>query len=237
LIKKEVQNIFWNSKIQGKIKAKLFFMILMVSCGCLSALYGADEPENILLDGGFEEIKKVEDVIAGTNGPWQVRGADKGLAKPSINKKDKVEGKQSLYVEILNPGWSDIQQGWWTGSKHFVLEPDVTYTLSAWMKTSEPADVSIKLMSWTDPFPNWGTKRVTVKTSWVEYHLTCTPKELTERPWCEFRFETVKALWFDFAHLYKGEYVPSAGPHSVTSQDKLAFTWGGIKKLRWRVAR
>jgi len=42
-------------------------MILIVSYGCLSALYGADEPENILLDGGLEEIKKVEDVIAGTN--------------------------------------------------------------------------------------------------------------------------------------------------------------------------
>jgi len=173
-------------------------------------------------------------VIAGTNGPWQVRAAEakKGpLAEPFIDTKNMVEGKQSLYVQVLKEGWVDVQQGFWTGSKGFQLKANQVYTLSAWMKTSEPGEVSIKLTSWADPFPNWGTNKVMVGTNWAEYHLTCTVEEATERPWCEFRFETVKDLWIDFARLYEGEYVPSQIT-AVTSQDKLSATWGEIKELR-----
>ncbi len=214
------------------MKAWFYFVILLVLCVYMSGLCGADEPENILADPGLEEIKEEEDLIAGTNGPWQVRGAEaaKGeLAMPFIDKDDKIEGEQSIYISDIKAGWTDIQQGWWTGAKHFVLEAEQVYTLSAWMKTSEPGNVSIKLMSWTDPFPVWGNKRVKVTTSWAEYHLTCTPEDFTERPWCEFRFDTVKDLWFDFAHLYTGEYVPSKGPHSVTPSKKLTISWGTLK--------
>jgi len=215
------------------MKVKLGFIALLIFFVCLSTLYAKEEPENLLSDPGFEEIEEPEDLINPTNGPWQVRGAEpeKGeLAEPTIDEKDKIEGEQSIYIKNIKAGWTDIQQGWWTGAKHFVLEADQTYTLAAWMKTSNPGEVSIKLTSWMDPFPNWGTERVTVKMSWAEYHLTCTPEELTERPWCEFRFETIKDLWIDFAHLYKGKYMPSEGPHAVKSQDKLAVTWGKIKK-------
>ena len=216
-----------------EMRAKLCFVALLMSFVCLSALYAADEPENILLDPSWEEIEKVEDLIAGTNGPWQVRGAEaaKGeLATPTIDDKDFIDGEQSIYIKDIKPGWTDMQQGWWTGAKHFVLEEDQEYTLAAWMKTSVPGDVTMKVTSWLDPFPNWGSKNVTIKTDWAEYFLTCTPKDLTERPWLEFRFMTVKDIWFDFAHFYEGKYVPSEGPHAVTSQDKLAATWGEIRR-------
>ena len=217
------------------MKTKLFFVALVMTFVCLSALYAKEEPENLLLDPGFEEIKKPEDLIAGTGGPWQVRGAEaaKGeLAKPTIDKKDFIEGEQSIYVKDIKAGWTDMQQGWFTGTRHFVLDADQEYTLAAWMKTSVPGNVTLKVISWTDPFPTWGSKRVTVETDWAEYFLTCTPKDLTERPWLEFRFGSVKDIWFDFAHFYEGKYVPSEGPHAVTSQDKLAATWGEIRRAR-----
>jgi len=209
-------------------------MVLLMFCACLSTLCAA-ELENLLVNPSLEDIKD-EDVLwrpGDSNRPdkhaWHVRGTDKGLAEASLDTKDAIDGKQSLYVKVSKDGWVNIEQGWWTGAEHFVLEPDVTYTLSSWMRTSEPGEVSIKLTEWEAPFPNWGTKRVAVKTGWAEYYLTCAPKALSQKPWVEFKLETVKELWFDFAHLYKGEYIPSAGPHSVTSQNKLTIIWGEAK--------
>ena len=210
------------------MKAKVCFLVMLMFCLCLSGVYGA---ENVLLDPGFEDIQKIEDVISGTNGPWQVRAAEvaKGpLSEPGIDREDKVEGEQSLYVKRIADGWVDVQQGWWTGSQEFQLEAGKVYTLSAWMKSSESGEVSIKITSWLDPFPNWVSNKVMVETEWKEYYATATAGELTERPWCEFRFETVNDLWIDFAQLYEGEYEPSLAT-SVTSGDKLAGTWGGIK--------
>ena len=214
------------------MEARLCAMALLMSFVCLPAIYAEDEPENVLSDPGFEEIEKVEDMIIGIGGDWEVRGSDKGFAEPTIDEKDFIEGEQSIHIIKIKAGeWTDLQQGWWSGAKHFVLEADQTYTLSAWMKTSIPGDVTLKVTSWLAPFPNWGTKRVTVTTEWAEYFLTCTPKDLTERPWLEFKFETVKDIWFDLARFYEGEYVPSEGPHAVASQDKLAATWGEVKGL------
>ena len=213
------------------MEAKLCITALFMSVLCLSSLYAADEPENILIDPGFEEIGKEEDLIPGTAGVWQVRGSDTGLAKPTIDDKEFVEGEQSIYIKSIKAGWTDMQQGWWTGAKHFVLEDGETYTLSAWMKTSVPGNVSIKLISWMEPWTSCGVETVTVTTSWAEYHVTCTSQELTERPWCEFRFMTMEDIWIDHARLYLGKYVRSRGTHSVTPQDKLAFAWGEIKEL------
>lgn len=219
------------------MKAKVCLIVLLMSCVCLFALYGAEEIENLLINPSIEGVKD-EDVIWRPGNPnredklaWHVRGSDKGISEASLDDKDFVDGEQSLYARRRKDGWIGIEQGYWTGAKEIVLEPDTTYTLAAWMKTSEPGDVTISLKQWQEPWTKCGEKTVTVKTSWEEYYLTCTSKDLIERAWCEFKLETVKDLWFDFAHLYMGEYVPSEGPRSVTSQNKLAVTWGDIKKL------
>ena len=217
-----------------ELRTIICFVALLTSLTCVSGLHAKRPPKNLLLDPGFEEVEKPEHLIAGTNGPWQVRGAEEAkgeLATPTIDKEDFVEGVQSIHILNIKGGWTDMQQGWWTGSNQFLLEEDQKYTLSAWMKTSVPGAVNIKLSSWKDPWPNWGSKRVTLTTKWAEYFLTCTVREETLEPWCEFRFESLKDVWFDSAWLYEDEYVPSPGPQAVKSQDKLAATWGEVKGL------
>ena len=213
------------------MKGTVCFVVTLMFCLSLSGVYCAD---NLLKDPGFEELTKVEDVIVGSSVVWQVRAAEaaKGpLAEPAIDTKDKVEGKQSLYVKRLKAGWVDVQQGWWSGNKEVVLKAGQEYTLSAWMKSTAPGDLSIKITSWLAPFPNWVTKKVTMGQTWKEYFASATPKEDTERPWWEFRIEENLAdLWIDNAMFYEGKYVPSTG--AVSSQDKLAGTWGEIKRAQ-----
>ena len=216
------------------MRAKLCLMVVVMFCVCLSGAYGV---ENLLMDPGFEEIKKAEDMIPGTNGPWQARGSNNGFSKPTIDRKDLVEGRQSIHIMDIKAGeWTDVQQGWHTGVRHFKFEAGKTYTLSAWMKTSVPGIVNIKILNWLEPFNNWKVAKASVKEKWEEFHATALVPEETERTWCEFQFESVGDLWIDFALLYEGQYEPSepesdvGGP--VTSQDKLAFTWSKVKASR-----
>ena len=213
------------------MKGKLCFVVALMFCASLSGVYAAD---NLLKDPGFEELTKVEDVIAGSNVVWQVRAAEaaKGpLAEPAIDTADKVEGKQSLYVKRLAPGWVDVQQGWWTGNRDFALEAGKEYTLSAWMKSTAPGELDIKITSWAAPFPNWVTEKITMGQTWKEYYATGVSTDDTPNPWCEFRLmDDLADLWIDNTMLYEGKYVPSTSP--VSSQDKLAGTWGAIKAVR-----
>ena len=220
------------------MKAELCLVTLVTLCVCLPVVYGAEEEiENLLINPSIEEVKE-DDVIWRPGDPnredkfaWHVRGTDKEISEASLDAADKIDGEQSLYTKRRKGGWIGIEQGYWTGAKEIVLEPDTTYTLAAWMRSSEPGEVIMKLGSWEDPFPKWGEKKVRVKTSWEEYYLTATAKDGTPRTWCEFRFgDALTDLWFDFAHLYVGEYVLSEGPHSLSAKGELAITWGGIKQ-------
>ena len=203
-------------------------MALLMTCACFSALYGADEPENLLEDPSFEEAR------ANALGAWKMRGPE--FAKVSLDRKDLVEGEQSLSIEVPDPGGPTIAV--YQDPFGIVLEADTKYTLSCWMRSSQPGYVSLKveaadLGGANKPLTQWGMKRVIVKPEWEEYYLTCTAKEFTEKPKTEFRLGAIADLWIDQTRLYEGEFVPSKGPkgsHSVRSQGKLAITWGGIRK-------
>ena len=220
------------------MKAKLFFVALLMFCVCVFALYGDEEIENLLINPSLEEIKDQDIIWQGGNPgrpdnlTWHVRGTDSGLAEASIDDEDFIDGEQSIYVERKKEGWVGIEQGYWTGAQEIILEPDTTYTLAAWMKATVPGDVVIYIKQWEVPWAKPGEKTVTVVTTWAEYHLTGDVDDQIDKSWFEFKLLTVEGLWFDFAHLYKGKYVPSQGPHAVASQDKLAATWGEIRRAR-----
>lgn len=224
------------------MNAKLFFVALLMFYVCVFAIHGEEEIENLLINPSIEGVEEEHVQWRGGNPgrednlAWHVRGTDKGLSKATLDDKDFIDGEQSLSATRKKAGWVGIEQGYWTGAKEIVLEPDTKYTLAAWMKTSVPGDVKIKLGSWEAPFPNWGEEVAPVKTHWAEYHVTATAKDLTTQVWFEFRFgDDLQDLLFDFAHLYVGDYVasqPSEIPQAVASKDKLAVTWGKIRRAQ-----
>ena len=207
------------------MKPRICFMVLLVTCACSSALYGADGPENFFEDPGFE--------IAQRNnlGVWKITNA--GNAKISLDGKEMVEGEQSIYVEVLDPTGTTVSVR--QEPVGVTLEADTRYTISGWMKSSEPGYMTLRIMGLQGPngVIEWGMKRIIAGEEWKEHFLTCAPKDFTESPRGEFRLGIIEDLWIDQARMYEGEFVPSKGPkgsHSVRSQDKLAITWGGIKK-------
>ena len=163
------------------MKAKIRFMVLLMTCACSSALYGADEPENFFEDPGFEAAQR------NALGLWTV--TNEGSAKVSLDRKEIVEGEQSLYIEIPAPGGPTV--GLWQIPAGRAMEADTKYTISGWMKSSEPGYVSLRVMETGLPAPNtvieWGMKRVIVEVEWKEYYLTCAPKQFTAAPRGEFR--------------------------------------------------
>ena len=202
-------------------------MVILMSFACLSALHGADEPENLLGDHGFEEAR------ANALGVWKI--ANTGSAKVSFDRKEIVQGEQSLYVEVPAPGGPTVAV--YQDPVGLTLEADTKYTVSAWMRSTEPGYVSLRIratgLGGAKPIREWGMKRVIPNEEWKEYYLTCSPEDFTERPRAEYRLGVIEDLWIDQACLYEGEFVPSKGPKGsfpVRSQGKLAIAWGAIRE-------
>jgi len=200
-------------------------MVVLVAGLLGSGLAVADEePFNLLQNPSFE---------SGITG-WSVNNNDITAATYVADKKDSIDGRQSVLATVdVVGGWgSNFYQGGVPGGK-----VGDEYTFSVLAKSEDgPVTITLSVERGGDPWDKVARKTVTFdEDEWTELYMTfvvgldCpegwTPYINCSQPKVEFRV--------DLFRLYEGEYVPYEElkpPKSVSaSASSLIATWGEIR--------
>ncbi len=205
----------------------------------LAGLAVADEIENLLDNGGFEN---------GTNSPWSIGGSIRdgggvGATMEVVDRlrganvpEDPIEGDLCLLVTVEEgaAGASSVQ--FMTANHPSAYEEDEIYTMSAFIKSDDDMQFQLRISGGSeDGFQPSFTSQTFITTDvWTEYYLTTDP----------FSFKPVAtrakffvgygpgAFWIDDIKIYMGEYVPTIPAENMAvamTVDKLATTWASIK--------
>jgi len=198
-------------------------MVILMAWLLISNLaFAADEIENLVIGGDFEED------IDMTH--WTVNGD----ATIEMDKKEAAVGDASLFFEING---IDPDKAWQPQFRQvpygtaMAVEKD-TYTLSVFLKAESNRDIQIVV--WYDP----GDERVIsewvgIGTEWEEYSFTA---EWPKATLAGIRFLNAGAgkisYWVDCVRFYEGEYVPTEIEDEkavVDSSNSLITAWASIK--------
>jgi hypothetical protein len=166
----------------------------------------AQEVENILVNGGFED---------GVTAPWGTYG---GVTTEVVEQledawipEDPIEGDFCLHIVVPAAG----ANFWDSGLQHagHVFEAGKKYTLSAFLKCKEgELNINFKPELNQDPWTGYGEQSFTMTEEWTEFSVT-TPVFTENVSPAEIVFHIAYApgdFWIDGVRWYEGDYVPPA---------------------------
>jgi hypothetical protein len=166
----------------------------------------AQEAENILINGGFED---------GVAQPWGTWG---GVSIEVVDRlegaavaEDPIEGNYCLHVTVPAAAANYWDAGF--NQAGLVFEADKIYTLSAFLKCKEGTlDINYKPELAGDPWTALVEQSFTMTEEWSEISITTPPISEDLSP-AEIVFHVGYApgdFWIDSIRWYEGEYVPPA---------------------------
>jgi hypothetical protein len=217
--------------------ARKVFLTVCIAALCWGPRAGA--VENLLLNGSFEDTA---DSLNDDQqwGGWQGEGAQ---ALFLYDKDVSIDGKRSVQVEIAKTSQTD----WHIGLQYtnLSLKKGKQYTFTVWARAAKtrPAAFEVKRQPGGGlPWQGVTDAQFTIAEEWAEYRKGFIPQrdypEENGRPASlHFWLATDKStIWFDFAHLYQGQYEtirPSkdVGNLAVGPAGRLAVAWGRLKGM------
>ncbi len=205
----------------------------------LAGLAVADEIENLLDNGGFEN---------GSNSPWSIGGSIRdgggvGATMEVVDKprgasvpEDPIEGDLCLLVTVEEGAAAAGSVQFMTANHPSAYEEDEIYTLSAFIKSDDDMQFHLLISGGSeDGFqPSFRSETFITTNVWTEYYVTTDP----------FPFQPVAtrakffvgygpgAFWIDDIKIYMDEYVPTIPGENMAvamTVGKLAATWASIK--------
>ncbi len=207
------------------LKGAIGITLVLAICLALQGVTFADEePLNLISNPSFE---------SGISG-WTINNNDITVATYVVDKKDSIDGKQSVLATIDDVGgWgSNFYQGGLPAG-----EVGDEYTFSVLAK-SEGGTINITLTIERagDPWDKVERKPVTFgEDEWVELYTTFEVGIDCPTGWTAFINCAQANVEFrvDLFRLYEGEYFPYeelTPPKSVSaSTNSLTTTWGDVK--------
>lgn len=183
----------------------------------------ADEVENLIRNGGFEE-----GII-----DWELRvGEGAAATLREITGQDVFHGNSCALIEIDNVAGTSAWHLALYQEGH-QLEEGTTYTLGFWGKADGFRPVALYVEQAADPWDEYGRIGVEVGEEWEEFTTTFTAAAAGP-VWPRIALgESDIDIWVDNVRLYEGEYVEEdlGQPQmAVDPAGKLPVTWAGIKK-------
>ena len=173
----------------------------------------AQEGENLLVNGGFED---------GVATPWGTYGGAtievvETLAGAAV-PEDPIEGRYCLHVVVPVAGADYWNVGLYPSG--VVFEQGKKYTFSAFLKCKTGTlQIEVKPELNQDPWTAYGVQTFTMTEEWVEYSTT-TPvfTEDVSPPTISLHIGFAAAeFWIDGARWYEGDYVaPKVFPELAT---------------------
>jgi len=173
----------------------------------------AQEGENLLVNGGFED---------GVQEPWTTYGGATtevvtelvGAAFP----EGPIEGNYCLHIEVGAAG----ANFWDAGLQHqnHVFEQGKHYTLSAFLKCDEGTlQINFKPELQVNPWTGYGSQAFTMTDEWTEFSVT-TPVFTSDVSPASITFHIAYAagdFWIDGVRFYEGDYVPPVFQKQLTA--------------------
>lgn len=151
----------------------------------------------------------------------------------TIDKKERLEGKQSLLIEIKKKGSGKRVE---LHQNPLVLKKGQKLTFAFWSKVpnDEIREAKMIVNHRAAPWTTYLFKNITIKWEWTEFFGTFTMPaddniagvyiELIDNP---------GQIWFDRFRLYEGDYfaenLGEKGSKAVDTRNKLVSTWAKIK--------
>jgi hypothetical protein len=201
--------------------ALIGIIILISGLMGLSMAYGA-EIKDMAKGGDFEN----GDVDKGF---WTLQIEGQAAATITIDKKESVIGKASLFVEVLKIDNAATWVPWVWQTQN--VENGKTYTLSLFLKAKEKRSIDLSIRDLNAPKVEHVIQTVSIDTEWAEYSSTFTaPKDVELK--VGVRGGPAISFWIDSVKFYEGKYVPTqvGSPKiAVAPMSKLATTWASIK--------
>ena len=176
----------------------------------------AQEVENLLVNGGFED---------GVMAPWTTYGgATTEVVEELVGaavREDPIEGQYCLHIDITALGEFFYSIGL-QHRGHNIFEQGKKYTLSAFLKCSSGTlDINFKPEQDGDPWPGYGAQAFTMTEEWTEFSVT-TPvitEEVNPAAITLHIGYEVADFWIDGVRFYEGDYVePYLGEKSLASR-------------------
>ncbi len=176
----------------------------------------AQEVENLLVNGGFED---------GVMAPWTTYGgATTEVVEELVGaavKEDPIEGNFSLHIDITTLGDNFYSIGL-QHRGHNIFEQGKKYTLSAFLKCSSGTlDINFKPEHDGDPWVGYGEQAFTMTEEWTEFSITTSVMTEDVNP-ASITFHIgyeVADFWIDGVRFYEGDYVePYLGEKSLASR-------------------
>jgi len=164
----------------------------------------AQEGENLLVNGGFED---------GDFGSWGSYGGATievvtelvGAAVP----EDPIEGDYCAYVDLAAATANFWDAGMDPAGE--IFEAGKKYTMSAFLKSKQgELQVNFKHELGQDPWTAYGEQMMTITEEWAEYSVTTIVFTADVVP-ANFTFHigaAVGGFWIDGVRFYEGDYVP-----------------------------
>jgi hypothetical protein len=205
----------------------------------LASLAVADEIENLLDNGGFEN---------GSNTPWSIGGSIRdgggvGATMEVVDKlkganvpEDPIEGDLCLLVTVEEGAASAGSVQFMTANHPSTYEDGEIYTLSAFIKSDDDMQFHLLISGGSeDGFqPSFRSETFITTDVWTEYYVTTDPfpfKPLATRAKFFVGYGP-GAFWIDDIKIYMDEYEPTSPAENIAvamTADKLATTWANIK--------
>ncbi|MHC4534243.1 MAG: carbohydrate binding domain-containing protein [Planctomycetota bacterium] len=175
----------------------------------------AQEVENLLVNGGFED---------GVMDPWTTYGGVTTEVVTSLDGaavfEDPIEGNYCLHIVVPAAG----ANFWDSGLQHRghnIFEQGKKYTLSAFLKCSSGTlNINFKPEHDGDPWTGYGAQAFEMTEEWTEFSIT-TPVFTEEVNPASITFHIayeIADFWIDGVRFYEGDYVPPIlGDRSLAS--------------------
>jgi len=207
---------------EGNMNVKSRLCLWVAWALCMGA--SAQEVKNLVNNPGFEE---------GVTG-WSVWVEDANAgAQRDVDKNEKVEGRQSLVLDIFRAGGGmrvELHQN------PFSLKAGQKLTFALWAM-SQPAVRNAKLICnhREAPWTVYGFKDILIETTWKEYWtpVTLPVDDAKVGIYVELR-DTKGKVWFDAVRFYEGDYVPDkslgGGTRPVHPFGNAVTRWAELKR-------